>query len=231
MLPDADADTEIDTHLSYRYDCSYLPILPIVTSYKQIPKEFSQYHPQIAQIQQILKDNKVSFSVVEFAHRMHQGTPVSASTLILYVLSKKSNNSAWPAAIRALHTYLTTAASPLASISVAKIEFIDTRFFTGVYTLPLLPTEKPALARAIQRRTLIVHNIITEKDLKIASINLFYRGLSARWKDCKPTCLLGGSEMLPGKGESKWWDVVMPRVKQALGKALDVEAKFARGEN
>jgi hypothetical protein len=218
---------DIDSRLTYRLGWPLLPILPVVTTYENVPKVLSPTSQHIAKFRNILQTHKVPFDKMLVAHRTNPDTQMSKSTLTLCVLitppmsyvSGKAqhinSDSNILKALRALRTYI------LASSLTLRIELIDTRAFYGLYTLPILATEQ-SLTSFIKKKKHGIVQVLKECGAEVTSVDFYYRGLGKTRDQCRPTVVVGVLE----PNRRVWWEVVMPKLRVKVGDRLAVEVCF-----
>lgn len=206
---------EIDDRLPYRQGWPLLPVLPVVTSHNNVPKALSPSSEHIAEFRKILKKAKVEVFGFEVVQRSNPGKPIDKFTLTLCIRSNVSNNDTWPDAISALRSYIQS------NDIILAIEIIDHRIFHGLYTLPILDTDK-GVTGVVKRKRHGIIRILNDSGESWTSLECYYRGFGNMREYCKPTVLIG----VPHPQRKVWWDTVLPKIKAKIGGKLEVELAF-----
>ena len=97
------------------------------------------------------------------------------------------------------------------------VEIIDPRVVNGLYTLPILAHD-PVAAVVAKRKHGIVQ-ILKDCGEEWAVLDFYYRGVGRRRAECKPTVLIG----VPEPNLRVWWEEVLPKVREKVGRKLEVE--------
>ena len=172
---------------------------------------------------QIVASHKIKiYGEVEVLHRFNAGTPIGKGTLTLVVQSeigraekeKEKETEKWTPAIHTLRTYIAEQAF------VLKIEFIDHRIFTGMFTLPILATD-PLTALIAKRKHAIV-KLLNGCGEEWTSLEFWYRGHGKTRGECKAMVLIG----VPEPEKKVWWEDdggVVERVKEKVQGKMEVE--------
>lgn len=206
---------DIDDRLPYRQGWPLLPVLPVLTSRKNVPKALAPSSMHLGFFRELLKQRKITVHDLEVAYRYNAGTSIGKSALTLCVVSEENLNGKWSEAIRALRLHIQEYGFTLA------VEFIDHRIFCGLYTLPILPTETN-LGSTVRKKRHGIISILNESGQPWTSLEFFWRGCGRTRENCKPTVLIGSN--LP---QSKaLWVEVKPMVEKKMGERWTVEICF-----
>jgi len=203
-------DDDLDTRLPYRHGWPLLPSLPVCTSTMHVPKVLSKSSNHMAAFTTILHTHNLPVHALSTTHRFHAGTPLSKQTLTLLIASHVSSAATWGPAIRALRSYVREHSLTL------RIEVIDHRVVSGVFTLPVMPYD--ALAPFMARKKHGIVALLDASGMPWTSLEYFYRGLEPSRVECSATVLIG----VPGP-EERGWAGVREKVLEKVGGRLAVE--------
>ncbi|PSN63720.1 hypothetical protein BS50DRAFT_637085 [Corynespora cassiicola Philippines] len=205
----------IDMRVAYRQGWPLLPVLPVITSHTDVPKIFKPFGPHLHNFREILQEHTVTVYKLEVFWRMNVAKEKTKDKLTLCVQSDHTNAYAWTSAIDALRTYIQENDLTLA------VEIIDRQAFRGLYTLPVLRTEKRTHT-AYKRAKREIVNLLEGCGEEWSSLDLYKRGLKPKQGDCKPTIIITA----PVPGLPVWWEVVVPEIRKVVGEKFDVEMRF-----
>ncbi|KAF1999127.1 hypothetical protein P154DRAFT_234190 [Amniculicola lignicola CBS 123094] len=211
---------DIDDRLSYRQGWPLLPIFPVATITESVPARFSDSSTHMHVFRDLLKAAKVTTHDILIAHRVNPSIPLSKNTLTLCVLSDEANNKHWIQGIEKLRKYIQKNDLTLA------VEIVDRRAFHGIYTHPLLETDK-RIMRMVSRKRRAILDVVRGADMPFNKVYFYMRGLSRTRSECEPTVIIG----TPVPNRRVWWEVVIPEIERIVGGKMDVEVVFEKRED
>ncbi|KAF2178692.1 hypothetical protein K469DRAFT_754318 [Zopfia rhizophila CBS 207.26] len=215
-VAERDIVLDVDDRVPYRKGWPLLPVLPVATIQDVPTKYFPSSGAHLKVISKLLEKSGVEVHKIEVAHRMHYGTHPGKSNATLCILSNQANNSTWDDAVRDIRAYLIENEVQLC------IEILDHRLWNGMWSLPIVPTEKGVL-RACKRKRHAMTEVLKESGEPWVSLDFYHRGLTHRRPDCRPTAIISA----PYPNHAIWYSRILPAIKVIAGPKLEVELMFS----